>query len=184
MNRTDENRQLKDVAGTERSPAASRTMQARTDAAGHSNEGDPGGKPAGKRGDDASMGRSPAAAHAGQDKEFATSESVKRGNPQPRKVSGGGSEAVSKSVDSNHVFGNNDSVKAEGAEGFSDDASAKANKKEAGEPEREAAEMKAVRTNEVRAEHTFGHPGSRGKEIATKNAMGHGQRETVGKNTI
>lgn len=99
-----------------------------------------------------------------------------------REIKGGGASAGSKSVESSHVMGTKESVTAAGAEGFSDDASSKANRKEAGEPQREAAEKSAVTKNEVKHSGTIG--GGSGGECAHKNVIGHGQRETVAKNCM
>ncbi len=183
MKHTDENKELRGIAGTESTPAASRAEQARNDAAGRHSEGDTGGESAGHHSADAGNARSPAAAHAGEDRRNARADAAKGSNP-PRRVSGGGSAPGGKSVESDHVMGTNHSVRAEGAEGFSDEASSKANRKEAGEPEREAAETRATGSKEVKHSTTFGHAGRAGQEAPAKNAMGHGQRETVARNTI
>jgi hypothetical protein len=83
-------------------------------------------------------------------------------------VSGGrGIKRVS--VDADHVIGDGGSIGTSSAEGMSDMASSKANRKEAMEPEREENEKSAM---------------GRERSIATKNTMGHGERETIAKHTI
>lgn len=74
-----------------------------------------------------------------------------------------------KTVEAENAMGDHATVSAAEAEDFPDTASAKANRKEAAEPEREEAEQHAI---------------GRGREVPTRNVMGHGMRETVSKNTI
>jgi hypothetical protein len=115
--------------------------------------------PMGHEGMGASMARSPAAAHRGE-----------AGDPhEPAR----GKDSVSnaqhaREVDADHVIGGGAGKSAD-ADTFSDMASAGANRKEAGEPERENAEQAAM---------------GRDRAVAHKNTMSHGERPTVAKHTI
>lgn len=84
-------------------------------------------------------------------------------------VKSGGREVGKKMVEAENVMGKSSVGASSTAEGFSDMASAGANRKEAGEPEREEAEKSAM---------------GRERSVPTKNTMGHGERETVAKHTI
>lgn len=81
----------------------------------------------------------------------------------------GGREIKRESVDADHVLGDGGAIGVHSAEGRSDMASAGANRKEAMEPEREENEKAAI---------------GRERTVPTKNTMGFGERETVGKHTI
>ena len=81
----------------------------------------------------------------------------------------GGREIKRETVDADHVIGDGGAIGTHSAEGHSDMASAGANRKEAMEPEREENEKAAI---------------GRERTVPTKNTMGHGERETVGRHTI
>lgn len=72
-------------------------------------------------------------------------------------------------VEASHAMGSHESVNAAEAEDFPDTASAKANRKEADEPEREESEQRAI---------------GRERTIPARNVMGHGMREPKARNTI
>lgn len=174
-------------AGVARTPSASRAAQSehmREDES-ESISTDTASKSEGHHGEGASMGRSPSATRTATKREQAEQRHEFSGNAGAREVSGGGATPSGHKVDSEHVMGQHDEVHAHGAEGFSDEASARANRHEADEPERERDEQRAVRSGEVRHEHTFGSGhGAGGREVAAKNVIGHGQRETKACNTI
>lgn len=110
----------------------------------------------------AGMARTRGEAH--QDEESETHETVAGANEVK-----GGRGIMHETVDAEHVMGTGGPVGTHSAEGESDMASSKANRKEGMEPEREENEQAAV-----------------GKErtVAHKNTMGHGERETISKHTI
>lgn len=81
----------------------------------------------------------------------------------------GGRGIMHESVEAEHVMGAGGKVGTSSAEGETDMASSKANRKEADEPERESNEKAAMG-----AERT----------VPTKNTMGHGERETKSCHTI
>jgi hypothetical protein len=81
----------------------------------------------------------------------------------------GGRGIKRETVDADHVMGDGGEIGTSSAEGMSDMASGKANRKEAMEPEREENEKAAM---------------GRERTVPTKNTMGHGERETVAKHTI
>lgn len=81
----------------------------------------------------------------------------------------GGRGITREHVEADHVIGDGGSVGTHSAEGMSDMASSKANRKEAMEPEREENEQAAM---------------GRERTTPSKNTMGWGERETVGKHTI
>ena len=85
----------------------------------------------------------------------------------------GGREIMHEQVEADHVIGDGGKVGVKSAEGYADMASAKANRKEADEPEREMNEQAAM-------------GGRMGKEpsVPHKHTMSHGERETVAKHTI
>jgi hypothetical protein len=116
--------------------------------------------------EDSSMARTPAAAKRGAVRHEHEERSIE--GKHHDSVSGG-REIMHESVDADHVIGVGGRVGTASAEGEPDMASAKANRKEAGEPEREENEKAAM-----------------GKErsVAAKNVIGHGERETVAKHTI
>jgi hypothetical protein len=121
--------------------------------------------PMGHEGEGSSMARSKGAAMRGQEKSMAYEheEEGKRGKDS---VS---SAQKTRHVDADHVLGDGGSKSSPDADTFSDMASAGANRKEAGEPEREKAEEAAM---------------GRERSVAHKNVMGHGERETIAKHTI
>lgn len=80
----------------------------------------------------------------------------------------GGRAIMHESVEANHVMGTGGAVGTQSAEGESDMASSKANRKEAMEPEREANEKAAI---------------GRERSVPAKNVMGHGERETIARHT-
>lgn len=116
--------------------------------------------PEGREGEGASMARSPAAAKRG---EAADPHEPSRGSESKT------SAQKTRHIDADHVIGDGGGKGSPDADTFSDMASSGANRKEAGEPEREVAEQAAM-----------------GRDRATphKNVMGHGERETVAKHTI
>ena len=81
----------------------------------------------------------------------------------------GGREIKRETVDADHVIGDGGAIGTHAAEGMSDMASSKANRKEAMEPEREDQEKAAM---------------GRERTVPSKNTMGHGERETVARHTI
>lgn len=81
----------------------------------------------------------------------------------------GGRGIMHETVEADHVIGTGGKVGTKSAEGEPDMASAKANRKEAMEPEREMNEKAAM---------------GRERSVPTKNTMGHGERETVARHTI
>lgn len=95
---------------------------------------------------------------------------------EERSAGAGDSDEVSsgrgikrETVDADNVMGSGGAIGTSSAEGESDMASSKANRKEAMEPEREAQEKSAMGPE---------------RSVAHKNSMGHGERETVGRHTI
>lgn len=114
----------------------------------------------------AGLAGAPSGTRAAQSQHMTESHNERRGE---KTVKGGRGTMKSGSVDADHVIGDGGAIRTAGAEGFSDMASSKANRKEAGEPEREANEQAAM---------------GRERSVPSKNTMGWGERETVGKNTI
>lgn len=165
-------------AGMARSPGAARAAEEELERE-EKPAAEKGGTPEGSKSEDASMARSAAAAHKGEDREISESHGSDAGHTT---TVSSGRGIGSKSVETEHAMGRVDRVTAKGAEGESDTASSKANRKENGEPEREEAEQSAIGSREVEHSNTFGK--GMGREVPTKNVMGHGQRETIAKNTI
>lgn len=161
MNRNDERKET--GAGMARSPAAAREAEAPMAKEHVSKEAD---DPMGHESEDSSMARSRGAAHAGAERHEREERSEELGE---RGTVKSGRGITHRSVEADHVIGEGGDKSAAGAEGEPDMASAKANRKEAMEPEREMNEKAAM-----------------GKErsVPTKNTMGHGERETVAKHTI
>ncbi len=124
---------------------------------------DPIDKP---EGEDSSMARTRGAAHAGAERHMREETRMQEGD-HDEVTSGRGIKHVS--VDADHVMGTGGAVGTSSAEGEPDMASAKANRKEAMEPEREEQEKEAI---------------GRERSVPTKNTMGHGERETVARHTI
>jgi hypothetical protein len=116
--------------------------------------------------EDASMARSPAAARKAEAREM-KDEHEEEGHD--RDVVRGGREIKRESVEADHVIGTGGKVGTSSAEGEPDMASAKANRKEAMEPEREEQEKAAM---------------GRERTVAHKNTISWGERETVAKHTI
>lgn len=144
MNRSDQRREMKGGVSDEKD-----------DPIGH------------EEGEDSSMARSRGAAHAGAETHAREEKSIERSRGDDEVRGGKGIERST--VDADHVIGAGGPVGTKSAEGDTDMASAKANRKEAMEPEREDNEKAAM---------------GRERTVPTKNTMGHGQRETVGKHTI
>jgi hypothetical protein len=84
-------------------------------------------------------------------------------------VISGGREIKHETVEADNVMGTGGDVGVSSAEGESDMASSKANRKEAGEPERERNEEAAM---------------GRERSVPYKNVMGHGERETKSEHTV
>ena len=133
----------------------------------------------GHEGEDSSMGKSPAATR----RETTASQAHQRSEMSEGKRSvSSGSAPGSKEVETHNAMGSEEEVSAKGAEGVTDMASSKGNRRENEEPERERDEKAAIKGG-VRHSGTFGD-GPGGKPAEGKNLMGHGFRETVAKNTI
>jgi len=81
----------------------------------------------------------------------------------------GGRGIMRESVEAENVMGDGGKIGVSSAEGETDMASGKANRKEAGEPEREENEKAAI---------------GRDRSVPTKNTMGWGERETKSEHTI
>lgn len=166
MNRSDERRQIKDEgASMARSPS-----QARRDEEPHvteevSREHDER-DPAESTDGGAAQARSPARARAAEER---SQSEQKRDMKEDREEVSGGREIMHEHVDADHVMGTGGKVGVKSAEGESDMASAKANRKEADEPEREHNEEAAM---------------GRERSVPAKNVIGHGERETVARHTI
>lgn len=163
MNRSDAR---KEVAGAARSPGQARRDEDPIASEHVSREkDDPIDK---EEGEDSSMGRSRGAAHAGAERHMREERTEESPDHEVDTVKGG--RAIKHvSVDADHVIGAGGPIGTKSAEGETDMASAKANRKEAMEPEREENEKAAM---------------GRGRTVPTKNTMGHGERETVSKHTI
>jgi hypothetical protein len=84
-------------------------------------------------------------------------------------VISGGRGIMHETVEAENVIGDGGKVRVATAEGDSDMASGKANRKEAGEPEREENEKAAM---------------GRERSVPHKNSMGWGERETKSEHTI
>lgn len=161
MTRDDERKQM---AGMARSPRAAREEQ--EEIVGESHESREADDPMGHESMDSSMARTPAAAKRGAERHEREERSEEEGEKGTVR---GGRSIMHEKVDADHVMGDGGKIGVSTAEGTADMASAKANRKEAEEPEREANEKAAM-----------------GRERTTphKNTMGHGERETVAKHTI
>lgn len=162
MNRTDERKEM--GAGMARNAGTARRDEESHVKGGVSREAD---EPIDKEeGEDSSMARSRGAAHAGAERHAGEERRMEEG--EHREVKGGrGIER--EHVDADHVIGSGGRVETMSAEGETDMASAKANRKEAMEPEREANEEAAM---------------GRERSVPAKNVIGHGERETIAKHTI
>jgi len=167
VNRSDE-REETGKAGLGASMARSGSA-ARRDEASHVTGGvshehdDPIDKP---EGEDSSMARSRAGTKAGAERHEREERAMELGE---HKEVRGGRGIMREHVDADHVIGTGGGVETSSAEGESDMASAKANRKEAMEPEREENEQAAM---------------GRERSVPAKHVMGHGERETVAKHTI
>jgi hypothetical protein len=117
-------------------------------------------------GEDSSMARSRGAAHAGAEKHEREERAQEEGEHHEVK---GGRGIMHETVEADHVIGTGGKVGVKSAEGESDMASAKANRKEADEPERERNEEAAM---------------GRERTVPHKNTISWGERETVAKHTI
>lgn len=129
--------------------------------------------------EDASMARSRSAAHKGEEED----EEYERHEEHESKSMGGkgGSGMAGHKVTAEHIMGEHESPHAAGAESMPDDASAKANRKEAMEPERERDEKAAVESRGIAHRHTMGGTGG---PAHGQHTMGHGERKMTGKHTI
>jgi len=167
MTRDDERRQLKGGAGTARSPEAARRDEEphATEHVSKEHDSEHMHNPE-EEGLNASEERSPAGtrrAESGFMHKAHEEELGERGTVR------GGRGIKHEHVDAEHVIGTGGSVETASAEGETDMASAKANRKEAMEPEREENEQAAM---------------GRERTVAHKNTIGHGERETVAHHTI
>jgi hypothetical protein len=167
MTRDDERRQLKGGEGASmaRSPGAARRDEEPHVTEHVSREHDD--REHEHEGEDSSMARSRGAAHRGAEEHEREERAIegKRGKDEVK----GGRGIMREHVDADHVIGTGGSVETASAEGETDMASAKANRKEAMEPEREENEQAAM---------------GRERTVAHKNTIGHGERETVARHTI
>jgi hypothetical protein len=161
MNRSDEKKQT--GAGMARSPGAARKAEDSHATEHVSREHDD--RIGGEDTEGASMARSPGKARSAE----AKAQSEQKGKGHGKDEVSGGRGIMHEHVDADHVIGEGGPVGVHSAEGESDMASGKANRKEAMEPEREENEKAAI---------------GREKEVAHKNAMGHGERETIARHTI
>lgn len=116
--------------------------------------------------EDSSMARTAAGARRGAERHEREERAEEKEGPHEVK---GGREIMHESVDADHVIGAGGKVGTYSAEGEPDMASAKANRKEAMEPEREENEKAAM---------------GRERSVPAKNHMGWGERETIAKHTI
>lgn len=163
MNRSDERKMT--GAGLARSPAAAKGEENKraSEHVSHEHDERDGAKGSGEG---AAMSRSPSRAKAAEGR-AQSEEKSEMHTGKSEEVSGG--RGIKKgSVDADHVIGDGGSIGTSSAEGFADMASAGANRKEAGEPERENAEKAAM---------------GRERSVAHKNTMGHGERETKAHHT-
>ncbi len=168
MTRDDERRQTKSGLGASmaRSPGAARKDEEPHVTEHVSREHD---EPEPEHeGEDSSMARSRGAAHRGAEEHEREERAIEHEGAAKHEVRGGRG-IMREHVDADHVIGTGGEVETKSAEGEPDMASAKANRKEAMEPEREENEQAAM---------------GRERTIAHKNTMGHGERETVAKHTI
>lgn len=119
-------------------------------------------------GEDSSMARTPAAAREGARKHADYEDRSQEGDEKTEVKSGHGIGL--KTVEADYVMGEGGKSKTRTAtaEGEPDMASAKANRKEAMEPEREDEEKAAI---------------GRDRTVAHKNSMGWGEREVIARNT-
>jgi hypothetical protein len=164
MTRDDERKQ---IAGVARSPSAARRAEDPIAREHVSHESDDRENQPEEHGTDASMSRTPAGAKRAIAREMAEEHDEEHDRPKNDTISGGRG-IMHESVEADHVIGTGGKVGVKSAEGESDMASAGANRKEAGEPERERNEKAAM-----------------GKErgVPTKNTMGWGERETKAEHT-
>ena len=115
----------------------------------------------------AGMARTRSEAHRGEERIEHEDNASQEGDESDEVRGGRG--IMHESVEAENVIGSGGKVDVASAEGESDMASGKANRKEAMEPEREENEKAAM---------------GRERTVAHKNTMGHGERETVAKHTI
>jgi hypothetical protein len=116
----------------------------------------------------AGMARTRGEAHHDETRIEHTDDASQKGESRDDAVHGGRG-IMHESVEAENVIGTGGDVGVASAEGESDMASGKANRKEAMEPEREENEKAAM---------------GRDRTVAHKNTMSHGERETVGRHTI
>lgn len=157
-------------AGDATTPARARADEAPIARGRVSREADDPEHQAEEESTNASLARAPSGTKRAETKYMAESHSEELGE---RGTVRGGREITKKKVDADHVIGDGGEMQAKTAEGYADMASAKANRKEAMEPEREMQEQVAM----------GGHMGKE-PNVAHKNTMGHGERETIAKHTI
>lgn len=162
MNRSDERKQTN--ASMARSSSAAREDEESHVTGGVSHEAD---DPLDEHeSEDSSMARSRGAAHAGAERHEREEHAIEEGEHHEVK---GGRGIMREHVDADHVIGKGGGVETASAEAEPDMASAKANRKEAMEPERERNEEAAM---------------GRERSVPAKNVIGHGERETIAKHTI
>lgn len=167
MNRSDERKQLKPGLGGSmaRSPAAARAAEKEhvTTKVSHEHDEREGAEGSGEG---AGMARSPHGTRGDTERDQAKQHHEMH---EDREEVSGGRGIKHVSVDADHVIGDGGAIGNYSAEGEPDMASAGANRKEAMEPERERNEKAAI---------------GREREVAHKNTMGHGERETKACHTI
>jgi hypothetical protein len=120
----------------------------------------------GKDDEGSSMARSPSGTRSTQGR--AQREQEDAGEGEHHEVRGGRG-IMHETVEADHVIGDGGKIGVKSAEGESDMASSKANRKEAMEPEREENEQAAM---------------GRERSVPAKHVIGHGERETIAKHTI
>jgi hypothetical protein len=168
MTRDDERKETN--ASMARSPAEARRREEPHVTEHVSKEADEPERQVEEEGEDSSLARTRAGAKAGAER-HARGERAEEAEGREKHAHEvkGGRGIMREHVDADHVIGTGGEVETKSAEGVSDMASAKANRKEADEPEREENEQAAM---------------GRERSVPTKHTMGHGERETVAKHTI
>jgi hypothetical protein len=162
VNRMDERKGT--GASLARTPAEAKEREDKITGHVSTEHDDPMDKP---EGEDSSMARSRGAAHAGAER-HEREERAEEGKRGKDEVSSGRG-IKHEMVEADHVIGTGGDVGTSSAEGEPDMASAKANRKEAMEPEREENEKAAM---------------GRERSVPAKNVIGHGERETIARHTI
>lgn len=164
MNRSDERKQT--GASLARNATEARRKESAIGGEHVSREHDDPERDVEEEGEDASMARNPAGTRRAEAREMKEDHEEEEGE---RGTVRGGREIKRERVEADHVIGTGGEIETSSAEGMSDMASAKANRKEAMEPEREEQEKAAM---------------GRERTVAHKNTIGHGERETIAKHTI